>query len=256
MRPHWLWGLLAFPLMVQWWRARRRRDNVWRDVVDPHLLPHLLQGTPSRGAWSGFWLSTASFALALVALAGPAWRLGEQPLWQTKAPLVIALDLSSAITATDLPPSRLLQARAKIATLLRERAGGQVGLVAFAGDAFTVAPLTDDAANVALFLDALAPDVMPVDGGRADRGIEISAMLLRQAGFDHGDIVVLSDHADGDARDAAATALAAGYRVSALGLGTPAGAAYRKPGGSIAQAHLDAGSLRTMSGAGGGAYAA
>ncbi len=255
IRPHWLWALLALPLLAMWWRARRKRESVWRDVVDAHLLPHLLQGTPGRRAWAGLWLSMLSLAIAIVALAGPAWRLGEQPLWQTESPLVIALDLSSAITTPDLPPSRLLQARAKIATLLRERAGGQVGLVAFAGDAFTVAPLTDDVANVALFLDALAPDVMPVDGSRADRGIDIAAMLLRQAGFDRGDIVVLSDHADNDARDAAAKAMAAGYRVSALGLGTAAGAAYRRPDGAIAQARLDAGALRAMSEAGGGAYA-
>ena len=91
-----------------------------------------------------------------------SWRQREQPLWQTRAPLVVALDLSSAILANDLPPSRLLQARAKIAELLKERAGGQVGLVAYADEAYTVAPLTDDAANVALFLDALSPDVVPV----------------------------------------------------------------------------------------------
>ncbi|MCY7354313.1 MAG: VWA domain-containing protein [Lysobacter sp.] len=256
LRPLWLWALLALPLLALWWRVRRKRESVWRDVVDPHLLPHLLQGVSSRGAWTGLWASLLALAVAILALAGPAWRLTEQPLWQTEAPLVIALDLSSAITTPDLPPSRLLQARAKITTLLRERAGGQVGLVAFAGDAFTVAPLTDDVANVALFLDALAPDVMPVDGSRADRAIEISTMLLRQAGFDHGDILVLSDHADADARSAATKASGAGYRVSALGLGTAAGAAYRKPDGSIAQARLEASSLQALAAAGGGAYAA
>lgn len=255
LRPQWLWALLSLPLFVMVWRARHKRQSVWRDVVDAHLLPHLLQGSSSRSAWAGLWMALLALAIAILALAGPAWRLTEQPLWQTKAPLVIALDLSSAITAPDLPPSRLLQARAKIATLLRERAGGQVGLVAFAGDAFTVAPLTDDAANVALFLDALAPDVMPVDGSRVDRAIERSAMLLRQAGFDRGDIVVLSDHADADARSAATRASTAGYRVSALGLGSAAGAAYRRPDGSIAHARLEASTLQAMVNAGDGAYA-
>ena len=141
---------------------------------------------------------------------------------------MIALDLSSAALATDLPPSRLLQARAKIATLLRERAGGQVGLVAFADDAFTVAPLTDDAANVALFLDALSPDVMPVDGSAPIARSIWSAQLLRQAGFEHGDILLLTDHADAAARTAAAGAAGSGYRVSVLGLGSAAGAAYRR----------------------------
>src|SRR3546814_17987033 len=85
-------------------------------------------------------------------MAGPGWRMGEQPMLQGEAPLVVVLDMSSAMLANDLPPSRLLQARAKLATLLQQRSGGQVGLVVFAADAYTVAPLTRDGAHVALFL--------------------------------------------------------------------------------------------------------
>lgn len=255
LRPQWLWALLALPLLGWWWHARRRRRSVWRDVVDPHLLPHLLQGKPGVRARGLLWLSLLGAALAVTALAGPSWQRREQPLWQSRTPLVIALDLSSATLAGDLPPSRLLQARAKVATLLKRRAGGQVGLVAFADDAYTVAPLTEDADNVALFLDALAPDVMPVDGSRADRAIQWSAKLLRQAGFGRGDILVLSDHADPAARRAAATAAGEGYRVSALGLGSAGGAAYRNADGRIAQAALDPGSLRALATAGGGHYA-
>src|SRR3546814_17122222 len=77
-------------------------------------------------------------------MAGPSWRTGEQPLLQGEAPLVVVLDMSGAMLANDLPPSRLLQARAKLATLLQQRSGGQVGLVVFAADAYTVAPLTRD----------------------------------------------------------------------------------------------------------------
>lgn len=252
LRPHWLWALLALPLLWFAWRARRKRESVWRRAVDPHLLPHLLErgGPGARGF--GVWAALC-YALAVLALAGPSWRQVEQPLWQTRAPLVIVLDLSSAALAADLPPSRLLQARAKITALLRARAGGQVGLVAYADDAFTVAPLTDDSGNVGLLLDSLAPDVMPTDGNRADRAIAASAKLLKQAGFDQGDILLITDHADADA---IAAARRSGYRVSALGLGSAAGAAYRDAGGTIAHARLDAASLRALANATGGRYAA
>lgn len=255
LRPQWLWALLALPLLWWWWRARRRQRSVWRDAVDPHLLPHLLDqraGARGRGA---LWLGALGYVLAVGALAGPSWRQIEQPLWQTRAPLVIALDLSSAMLANDLPPSRLLQARAKIAELLKTRAGGQVGLVVFAGDAFTVAPLTDDVANVALFLDALAPEIMPEDGNRADRALAWSMRLLRQAGYARGDILLFSDRADAAARSQAASAAAAGYRVSVLGLGSAAGAAYRDSDGRIARTRLDVDSLRALASAGGGSYA-
>lgn len=254
LRPLWLWALLALPLLWFAWRARRKRESVWRRAVDPHLLPYLLErGGPAARSF-GIWAAVC-YVLAVLALAGPSWRQIEQPLWQTRAPLMIALDLSSATLAADLPPSRLLQARAKLAALLRERAGGQVGLVAYADDAFTVAPLTDDSRNVALFLDSLAPDVMPTDGNRADRAIDMSAKLLKQAGFEQGDILLVTDHADADAIAAARRAARAGYRVSALGMGTAAGAAYRDAAGTIGHAELDAASLRALAGAAGGRYA-
>ncbi|HYM86125.1 MAG TPA: VWA domain-containing protein, partial [Pseudoxanthomonas sp.] len=245
--------LLALPVLWGLWRARQRQQNVWRGVVDAHLLPHLLEkgGDTIRGA---LWMGALGYALAILALAGPSWRQGEQPLWQSQSPLVVALDLSSSITASDLPPSRLLQARAKLATLLRERAGGQVALVVYAGEAFTVAPLTDDAANLELFLDALEPGVMPVDGQRADKAIAWSVRLLRQAGFERGDILLVSGHADAVADAAAVDASRQGFRVSALGLGTAAGAPYRDADGRIVHARLDAGSLRALGTAGGGNY--
>lgn len=260
LRPHWLWALLALPALWWLWRLRRQRGNVWRETVDPHLLPHLLQHGDKalRGllGTSAPWLGSLGYVLAVLALAGPSWRQGEQPLWQSQTPLVVALDLSSRIGAADLPPSRLLQVRAKLATLLNERTGGQVALIAYAGEAFTVAPLTDDASNIALFLDALEPDVMPVDGQDAAAALNHSARLLRQAGFDRGDILVVGDHADASALAAATKLRLQGYRVSALGVGTALGAAYRDLEGRFQHASLDAASLRALAAAGGGAYAA
>ncbi|MGX5730985.1 VWA domain-containing protein [Pseudoxanthomonas beigongshangi] len=255
LRPHALWLLLLLPLIAWGWQLRRRRSNVWRQVVDPHLLPHLL-AAGGRAGWGGLVLLLAGCVLAVLALAGPSWRQGEQPLWEQRAPLVIALDLSSATLAADLPPSRLLQARGKLATLLRQRQGGQVALVAFAGDAFTVAPLTEDAGNVALFLDALSPEVMPEDGQRVDRAIDGAARLLKQAGFRQGGILLMTDHADAAALEAAARAVKQGYRVSALGLGSAAGAAYRSRDGSLGRARLDAASLGQLAARGGGRFQA
>jgi len=254
------WWLLALPaLLLVAWRLRRRAPArpTWADAVDAHLLPYLLDGVlprDARGGWTRrlVWLGAL---LAILALAGPAFRKQPQPLWESRRPLVVALDLSQAVQARDLPPTRLAQARAKLARLLRERTGGQVALVAFADDAFTVAPLTDDAANVALFLDALAPDVMPADGQRADRAIVWSQRLLVQAGFPRGDILLLTDHADTAAIAAATRAAAAGYRVSVLGLGTASGGVYETSTG-LARARLDAPSLRALALAGGGTYRA
>jgi Ca-activated chloride channel family protein len=235
------WWLLALPALA-WsgWRWRRRHAaGAWEGVVDPGLREHLLEPVPARRRWLAWWPWLAA-ALAILALAGPSWRRAPQPLWEAKAPLVVAFDLSPAMLAADLPPSRLARARAKVATLLRERRGGEVGLLVYAGDAYTVAPLTDDPANVAVFLDALAPDIMPGQSGApgepvdadAAAAIERAAGLLRQAGFDQGDILLVSGSAlDAAVSTAAARAAGDGYRVSVLdAVPAPARAASRGPG--------------------------
>ncbi|MBN5028834.1 VWA domain-containing protein [Stenotrophomonas maltophilia] len=254
LRPEWLWALLALPLIIALALYRQRRSDVWRQAVDAHLLPHLLAAGARRRARLP-WALLLGWTLASLAMAGPSWRQQAQPMFQASAPLLVVLDLSSRITATDLPPSRLLQARAKVGELLRARQGGQVGLVVYADDAYTVAPLTDDGSNVALYLDALSPDVMPRDGQRADRGIDWATRLMRQIGALQGQILLVSDQADSEAALAAAQARSLGLQVSVLGLGTPAGAAYRDGSGQIRQAALDEGSLRAVATTGGGRYA-
>ncbi|WP_230113160.1 tetratricopeptide repeat protein [Stenotrophomonas lactitubi] len=253
LRPDWLWMLAVLPLIVAVAVYRQRRSDAWRQAVDAHLLSHLLAGEGKRRARLP-WALLLGWTLAALAMAGPSWRQQAQPVYQASAPLVVVMDLSSRITATDLPPSRLLQARAKIGALLRARQGGQVALVVYAEDAYTVAPLTDDAANVALYLDALSPEVMPRDGQRADRGIDWAVRLLRQTGALRGRILLVSDQADSEAVLAATQARGLGLQVSVLGLGTPSGAAYRDGQGQIAQAALDETSLRAVATAGGGRY--
>ncbi|QDH69178.1 VWA domain-containing protein [Marilutibacter alkalisoli] len=259
LRPGWLWALLLLPLLAWAWAWRRRRADVWRSVIDPHLLPHLLDGVAApRRHWRhglGLLAGVLAYTLAILALAGPSWRQVEQPLWQGRVPLVVALDLSGAMLAADPPPSRLAQARAKLVTLLSTREEGPIGLLAFAGDAFTVAPITDDAANVALFIDALAPDIMPVDGQRADRAIEAAVRLMRQAGFERGRILLMTGGADDRATEAAASARADGFEVAVLGLGRSGGVAYRAIDGRAASARFDEVELRRVASAGGGRYA-
>src|SRR5690606_30339586 len=184
-------------------------------------------------------------------LAGPGWRGVPQPLQGGGSALVIVLDLSSATLANDLQPSRLAQARARIDALLHAHAG-EVALVAYADDAFVVSPVTSDPDNVAVFLDALAPEVMPVDGQRPERAIDRARELLARAGHARGDILLLAPEAGRAAVRTATRAAADGYRVSVLAMGTEAGAGYRGRDGEIHRSALDPGSLRALAAAGGG----
>ena len=259
VRPWWLLALVLVPVLPWWLHRLRLRRNVWRDAVDAHLLPHLIEGGGDAhrgGIGRGPLLATIALLLAILALAGPSWRSLPQPLWQDRTPLVVAVDLSEASTAADLPPSRLLQMRAKLTRILRERGGGQIALVAFADDAYIVSPLTDDAANIELFVDALSPEVMPDDGQRAGRAIRESVLLLKRAGFSRGDILLMTHRADSAARSAAGEARAAGFRVSVLGLGSSDGGSYVDRRGRRQRTWLDSDGLRAMADAGDGRFVA
>lgn len=252
LRPAWLLALLLLPLLAWAWHRRARRRSAWNAAVDPHLLVHLLgAGGGRRGGSLAAWAVLSGLALAVVAAAGPSWRSVPQPLQGGGGALVIALDLSSATLTGDLPPSRLAQARSRLDALLHAHAG-EVGLVAYADDAFVVAPVTPDPANVAVFLDALAPDIMPVDGQRPERAIALAADLLERSGHGRGDILLIAPEAGHAAVRAAARAAASGYRVSALAMGTVEGAGYRGRDGEIHRSALDPVSLQALAAAGGG----
>jgi Ca-activated chloride channel family protein len=259
LSPLWLLALLPLGLLFLALLRGDSAGNAWRHVVDPRLLALLTVGGPSgTGHRLVLSLLAAGWIIAVVALANPTFERAPVPAFRADAARVVALDLSRSMLADDLTPSRLERARYKLADILRRSEAGQVGLVAFAGDAFAVSPLTDDADTILGMLDALSPDVMPVQGSRLDLAIERAAELLQQAGAHHGEVVLLTDDAgDRRARAAAGALRADGHRLAVIGVGTTEGAAVpgvRTSAGPVI-ARLDPEALRSLARAGGGVYA-
>ena len=117
--------------------------------------------------------------------------------------------------------------------VLSARREGQTALVVFAGEAFTVTPLTDDVETIRSQLTALSTDIMPAPGSRGDKALLLAGDLLRQAGMTHGRILLVTDEAGARGADAARSLNAAGYRVSVLGAGTTSGAPVPLPDGAV-----------------------
>src|SRR5581483_7061510 len=131
------------------------------------------------------------------------------------------------------------------------------------GDAFVVAPLTDDANTAANLVDALDPHVMPVTGNATSRAIDLGVKLVKQAGVPDAEIVLLADSVDDAATGAARRAHAAGVRVSVLGIGTEHGAPVvlqqggflrKDADGNILMPKLDTAGLASVAASGGGRY--
>lgn len=260
LRPHWLW-LLPLPWLLIWWLRSAPARSGWAAVVDAHLLRALRGGAATNEAKSSrSWLAWWSM-LGLIAMAGPSWRLAPQPLESAQAGLVIVLDLSQGILAADEKPSRLLQARFRLLDLLRHRSEGQTALVGYAGEAFTVSPLTDDQATLEALLAGLDPSVMPIDGQRLERALALSGELLASSGIGKGEVLVVSYSADAAAASRAAGLQDEGHRVSVLPLGNPDGAPIPMQGGGfvrdargeVVMSRSDPAALQALAQAGGGA---
>jgi Ca-activated chloride channel family protein len=262
LRPWWL--LMLFPAVyavIRLWRGQGG-ESAWRKVVSPELLPHLLMEEQGRLARWPLVLAGLGFFLAILAVAGPAWERLPQPVFSNTSSLVIAMDLSSSMNARDLRPSRLQQARFKVEDILKQRREGQTALVAFAGAAFTVSPLTDDARTIIAQLPALTPDIMPVQGSNTAAAIDLGVKLLEQAGHSRGSILLVTDGVNTAASvEAAQKAARLGYRVSVLAVGTEQGAPIptrqgilKDARGNIVVARLDTAALKEVAEAGQGVF--
>ena len=261
IEPRWLWLLVLVPVLA-WLVSRRSAEiRVLARLADPLLLPHLLDGKPG-GSRAPVLAFVAAAALAVLALAGPTWDRQSQQLFAERAAQVVVVSMSPHMLAHDVVPDRLSRARYKVRELYAANRDGLNALIAYTGEAFTVAPLTTDAHSVDDLLTALAPDTMPVAGDDPGKAIDMAADLIRHADARGGSIVLVTDHADAAAAAAAARARAKGDSVSVLGLGTVRGGPV--PGddggflkdeqGAIVMAPRNDASLAAVASAGGGRY--
>ncbi len=264
LRPWFLLALLALPLFAMIWRHARADSGGWRNVVDPELLPHLIDPVAVRGSRGAWWLASCAWIIACLAVAGPAWEREPAALYRGESARVIALALTPSMLATDVQPSRLARARFGIDDLLKQSGDTQTALIAYAGDAFVVAPLTDDANTVRNLVDALEPGIMPMPGNSTSSAIATAINLIRQAGLQRGQIVLIADSVSDDAVGAARAAQSQGMTVSVLGVGTAAGAPVALPeggfmkdgNGQIILPRIEEARLRDVAQAGGGRYIA
>lgn len=195
LRPLWLLLLLLIPLLPVLQRHSAGSESGWRRVIPANLLRPLLGEANGRPTGIRSRLLPASLlTLALsVALAGPAWREAPTPVQQQNDSLVIVLDLSLSMLATDVTPDRLTLAKRKIRDILAEREASLTGLVVYSADAHVVAPLTDDRRTIEGMLDVLDPTIMPAAGNRADLAIGEALTILKNGARGEGRILLISD---------------------------------------------------------------
>ena len=255
LRPEWLWALLpSVILTVLLWRQKHRRSS-WHRHIDPRLLKHLLDGQITRAQKHLYVALIFAWTLTCAALAGPSWHKLPQPVHKNTSARIILFDLSPSMQAKDLKPSRLVRARLKIIDLLQGRDEGLSALIVYAGEAHVVTPLTDDTDTIISQLPALSPGIMPMMGSNTEMAIDKALVLFSEAGINRGDILLVTDGVEDNARSTIRQQLKnSPFRLSILAVGTKEGApiatgrgGFARDGmGAIVIARLNVAELRQL----------
>jgi Ca-activated chloride channel family protein len=196
LRPAWL--LLLLPAALVIWSIVQRQDPMrsWQAVIAPGLLEHLvIREEQHRGRFRPVFLLAALWLLGILALAGPSWEKEPTPFTEDLAALFIVIKVTPDMLAADIQPSRLTRAVQKISDLLALRPGTKTGLVAYAGSAHLVVPLTSDPDIIDFFASELSPQVMPQPGDDPVLAVELAQRRLLASGLP-GSIVLVADAID------------------------------------------------------------
>ena len=233
IRPWWLLAIIALVFTLNLLKKYRLSQSGWQQLLPEHLANVLVDKQQNQKELS-LIVPFIIGLLTIVAIAGPTWKKLPQPVYQTARGSVLIMDMSYSMYATDISPNRLTRSRYKAIDLLERLIEGETGLIAYAGDAFTISPLTDDINNIKLLLPSLSPELMPELGSNPIAALTLAHDMLMNAGHSKGDIYWFTDGIDNyDIQDITDWSRSNNHRLNILGIGTKAGAPIKLNNGEL-----------------------
>lgn len=219
IRP-WYLLLLILPAVFYWkyFRGLNNKSS-WEGVCDKRLLDFLLIKGSSKQRRFISYLALVGFLSIVIAIAGPSWKKQEVPSLAPENPVMILLNLSSDMVETDVTPNRLARAKYGISDLLKLLKTAQAGLIVYTSEPFLISPITDDLKLIENLLPVLDSNVMPENGDRLDRAIDLAIEKLKNANYHDGNIIIFSSDVGQRfdlALEAAKKAKANNYKISTI----------------------------------------
>lgn len=208
-----------------------RKRNIAR-YGDPTLVSRLVRDYSLVRGELKFWFLQLALAFFILALARPQNGTKEAERDRYGIEAFVALDISNSMLAQDVHPSRLDKSKRLISNMMKQMTDDQIGMVIFAGSAYTQVPITSDFATAQMYLDQIQPNLIQLQGTDIARAIELSTKSFTEREGVNRAIFVITDGEDneGGAVDAAKEAAKAGVHVFVLGIGSPEGAKIPIPG--------------------------
>lgn len=227
--------LLLIPfIIVIGWIFNRMNKKKMQKAIGERLYPFLSSSVSSKKRSIKTILQVLVVFFFVLALARPQLGQSMQEVKSEGVEIVFAVDVSESMMAEDVKPSRLDQVKAELSRLVDLMPGNKVGIVAFAGSAALISPLTNDPASVKMFLESLAPNSVSSQGTNFQEALKISKDAFERGGVSTDDqvkvtrvILIASDGEDHEpgALEAAKKYTDEGVRIFTLAYGTEKGGA-------------------------------
>ena len=230
-----LWFLALLPLMVAWYVLRYRKQHAALQFSNIGLFKGLGRTLRQRTRWLPYALRVVAVGAMIVALARPQSQLSRQEMDVDGIDIVLAIDVSGSMMAEDFSPNRLAVAKAVAANFINGRHEDRIGVVAFAGEAFTQVPITIDHNILLKQLDGLKSGTIR-DGTALGDGLAVAINRLKSSEARSKVVILLTDGVNNqgsiDPRSAAEIAAMYGIRVYTIGIGTNGRSTAHGPDGT------------------------
>lgn len=262
-----LWWLLTIPVFVVAYvlitRYKRRQLSKFGD---PELMAQLMPDASKSRPIVKFALLMVALSLLIIAAARPQYGQQEKTVKRQGIEVMVALDISNSMLAEDVAPNRLDRAKQMLSKMIDNMVDDKVGLVVFAGEAFTQLPITCDYVSAKMFLNTISPKLIPTQGTAIGAALQIAIRSFGSQESDAGRAIILitdgENHED-DAIAAAKQAQELGIQVFVIGIGKPEGSPIPVPGtndyikdrsGQVVVSRLNEEMCQEIAQAGKGAY--
>ena len=229
-----LWWLIAIPVFViAYIVMTKRKERQLKAFGDPELMAQLMpDASKSRPIWK-FCLMLVALVLLIVAAARPQFGQKENTVKRQGIEVMVALDISNSMLAEDVAPNRLDRAKQMLSKMIDNMVDDKVGLVVFAGEAFTQLPITCDYVSAKMFLNTITPNLIQTQGTAIGTALQTAIASFGSPESEAGRAIILITDGENHEDDAIAAAKKAhelGIKVFVIGIGKPEGAPIPKPG--------------------------
>ncbi|MGL4293437.1 MAG: vWA domain-containing protein [Bacteroidales bacterium] len=225
--PEFLWLLSVIPAIALFYiYSRMKRRRALKAYGNPELLLSLMPDvSASKPRWK-FIIQLTALSLLVFTIAGPQFGSKLETVKKQGVEIMIALDISNSMLARDIAPNRLEKAKQMLSRLVDQLQNDKVGLIVFAGDAYTQLPITSDYVSAKMFLSSINPKMVSSQGTSIGAAINLAVRSFTPNESSDKAIVVITDgeNHEGNAVEAAQVAFEKGIRVNVIGIGQPQGA--------------------------------